>query len=165
MSSGSSEKKFLELIREHENILHKICRIYTNNRADRQDMYQEILLQLWKSYGSFEGRSSFATWMYRVALNTAITTVKKPALLAVDRDLSREAAPVRCSGAVAKEDLDLLYEAIAQLKPVDKAVILLWLEDRTYEEIAGLIGISVKNVSVRLVRIRKKLETTIKGMV
>lgn len=165
MSSGLHEKKFLELIREHEGILHKICRIYTNNRTDRQDMYQEILLQLWKSYGSFKGRSSFATWMYRVGLNTAITMVKKPALLTFDRDLSREAAPVRGSGELGKDDLDLLYEAIAQLKPIDKAVILLWLEDRTYEEIAGLIGISVKNVSVRLVRIRKKLETTIRRMV
>jgi RNA polymerase sigma-70 factor (ECF subfamily) len=155
------EKDFLEQIRTHQNIIHKICFIYCKNKADKQDLYQEIVLQLWKSYSSFNRRSAFSTWMYRVALNTAISATKKfwfyvetgglPEVPYIDEEMTD-----------LSEDIKLLHKAILRLEKVEKAIILLWLENKSYEEIAATTGISVKNVSVKLVRIKAKLAKILK---
>jgi len=158
-----SEKEFLEQIKLHQNIIHKICFIYCKNKSDKEDLYQEIVLQLWKSYQSFNGRSAFSTWMYRVALNTAITTTKKFCFFVDTGGLPDIAFDNECMIDLS-EEIKLLYKAISQLDKVEKAIILLWLENKSYEEISDTIGITVKNVSVKLVRIKARLAITIKHL-
>ena len=143
--------------------MHKICLVYADTKADREDLYQEMILQLWKSYSSFQEKSRFSTWMYRVALNTAITTTKKATLFKSQRRTSPVAYELEESMDYS-EDVRILYRAISQLNKVEKAIILLWLEEKSYQEIAQSIGMSVKNVSVKLVRIKNKLAKLIKMM-
>jgi RNA polymerase sigma-70 factor (ECF subfamily) len=126
-------------------------------------MYQEIILQLWKSFPSFRGQAAFSTWMYRVALNTAITMTKKPNLFVDEQKIP--AIPYEIDKRFEfSEDVKILHRAISQLNRVEKGIILLWLEENSYEEIAETIGITVKNVSVKLVRIRSKLGEIMKKM-
>jgi RNA polymerase sigma-70 factor (ECF subfamily) len=157
--SGDEKRKeaeFLELIKKHQSIIHKTCFIFCRNNSDKDDLYQEITLQLWKSFSSFKGQAAFSTWMYRVALNTAITMAKKPDLILASDEVS--AIPYEMENTVDySEDVKILYKAIARLSRVEKGIILLWLEEKSYEEIAEAVGISVKNVSVKLVRIKAKL--------
>lgn len=149
-------KAFVDRIDAHRNIIHKVGWVYGRDAADREDLEQEILLQLWKSRDAFSGNSAFSTWMYRVALNTAITFRRRQR---PTEPLAREPQiPARqAERAEFAEELRQLYGAIAQLSAIEKALILLWLDERSYEEIADTLGIGVKNVSVRLVRIRAKL--------
>ena len=147
---------FLERIGAHRNIIHKVGWVYGRDAADREDLEQEILLQLWKSRDAFSEKSAFSTWMYRVALNTAITFRRRQRPAApLDREPQIPARQVE--QAELAQDLRQLYGAIARLSAIEKALILLWLDDRSYDEIADTLGIGVKNVSVRLVRIRAKL--------
>jgi len=163
MSEGAQlEKEFLDQVKSHQNIIHKICFIYSKNRSDKEDLYQEIVLQLWKSYPTFGKRSAFSTWMYRVALNTAISTTKK-FWFSTGTELPDIAFEDE-SKMDLSEDIRVLYRAISKLAKTEKAVILLWLESRSYEEIAETTGISVKNVSVKLVRIKARLSEIIRKM-
>lgn len=163
MTLERTDKSFLELIHRHQSILHKICFAYCNKPSDREDLQQEIVLQLWKSYPSFKGTSQFSTWMYRVALNTAINRISKPGLL-IDSDKTPDLAYDPCDDYELSEEIRILHKAIARLKKVEKAIILLWLEEHSYEEIAESIGITVKNVSVRLVRAKARLAEIIQKL-
>jgi len=156
MTHEQNHKDFLERIHRHQSIIHKICFVYCNIKADREDLQQEIVLQLWKSYPSFQGKAEFSTWMYRVALNTAINQTRKPGLL-IDSSSSPDIPYDPVDSYNLSEELQILYRAISQLRKVDKAIILLWLEEKSYGEIARTIGITEKNVSVKLVRIRARL--------
>lgn len=167
MDTSGNEKRieaeFLHLIKEHQSIIHKTCFMFCRNNSDKDDLYQEITLQLWKSFPSFKGQAAFSTWMYRVALNTAITMAKKPDLMLASDEVT--APPYDMENTLDySEDVKILYKAIAQLSRVEKGIILLWLEEKSYEEIAEAVGISVKNVSVKLVRIKAKLSEIIKGI-
>jgi RNA polymerase sigma-70 factor, ECF subfamily len=157
------EASFIAKINKHQGIIHKICYVYSNNSIDNEDLYQEVVLQLWKSYPSFKGKSEFSTWMYRVALNTVISLTKKPSLF-----VSQSKAPTTFydieKSMDFSEDVKILYQAISRLKKVEKAIILLWLEEKSYDEISDTIGISVKNVSVKLVRIKNKLAEIIEKL-
>ena len=157
------ESEFLSRIGRHQGILHKICFVYSNSRADRDDLYQEIVLQLWKYYSSFKGESEFSTWMYKVALNTAISLTQKPSLFTYSTDEKEIALDTEHSMDL-NEEIQVLYKAISQLRKVEKAIVLLWLEERSYEEIADTIGITVKSVSVKLVRVKAKLAEIIKKL-
>ncbi|MEE4218303.1 MAG: RNA polymerase sigma factor [Xanthomonadales bacterium] len=148
--------EFTDRVQAHQDIIHKVAFIYGRVPADREDLAQEILLQLWRSYGSFNGRSAFSTWMYRVALNTAITFRRKQRPR-VDEAPEPSVDAIQPLQAELSDALKTLYRAIARLSAIEKAVIMQWLDERSYEEIADTVGISVKNVSVRLVRIRKRL--------
>lgn len=163
MSREQTDKHFLELIHRHQSILHKICFAYCHAAADREDLQQEIVLQLWKSYPSFRGQSKFSTWMYRVALNTAINLTSKPALFS-DSGRSPELAYDPASDYELSEEVRNLHRAIARLKKIDRAIILLWLEEHSYEEIAQTIGITTKNVSVRIVRAKNRLAEIIQKL-
>ena len=156
MKHNRTHQQFLELIHRHQSIIHKICFIYTKNSSDREDLQQEIILQLWKSFPSFKGDAAFSTWMYRVALNTAINQTKRPGLL-IDSTSTPDIPYDPTESYHLSEEIHILYRAISRLKKVEKAIILLWLEEKSYEEIATSIGITVKNVSVKLVRTREKL--------
>lgn len=155
-SPDKIEVEFIAEISKNQAILHKICFLYAKNKMEREDLYQEITLQLWKSYPSFKGKAEFSTWMYRVALNTAVTAIKKSSLF-ID---NRKAIPGLYDldkSMDYSEDIQILYKAISHLNEVEKAIVLLWLEEKSYHEIAETVGISVKNVSVRLVRIKARL--------
>lgn len=145
------------MIYEHMGIIYKICNLYAAEE-DRDDLKQEIIYQLWQSYPSFRGDSKFQTWMYRVALNTAMLglrakRIKYTSLSEIEEEMPEETG----SGSPDEEIVRQLYAHISKLKDLDKTIIFLYLEECSYEEIAEITGISAKNVSVRLVRIREKL--------
>lgn len=163
MTHERTHRHFLELVHGHQSIIHKICFVYSGNRTDREDLQQEIILQLWKSFPSFRENAAFSTWMYRVALNTAINQTRKAGFF-VDSRPDREISCDPFESQAMSEEIQLLYQAIGRLKTVEKAIILLWLEEKSYEEIAETIGITVKNVSVKLVRIRARLAELIEKL-
>ncbi|KJF41857.1 RNA polymerase sigma factor [Draconibacterium sediminis] len=156
----SKKKEFSEMIEKHQAIIHRVTMVYTNGPADREDLFQEICLQLWRSYPNFREEAKFSTWMYRVALNTAISNVRKK-----NRDIHFEQLldndRMETESSDEKEQIQLLYRAISKLNRIDKALILLWLDEKSYDEIASILGISKTNVSVKLVRIKRKLEEMI----
>lgn len=154
-----SETTFEKLIVENQNLIHKICNLYENSEADKKDLFQEITLQLWRSFSSFQEKSKFSTWMYRVALNTAITQKRKKSRSPLSTAISETEYDIPDSSAEesSEEDLKALSWAISQLKPVDRAIIFLYLEEKSYQEIADIIGITTKNVGVKIVRIKAKL--------
>ncbi|RRB13508.1 RNA polymerase sigma factor [Larkinella knui] len=158
------EKEFVSLLNQHPGILYKVCSLYCQEPDDRKDLFQEIVLQLWKAYPAFKSESAVTTWMYRIALNTAISNyrkkVGKPQAVSFSElefqipDLKDDAPD---------EELSLLYASIEQLSPVEKAVITLYLDDNSYDEMAAILGISKSNVGVKLNRIKTKLERIIKS--
>lgn len=153
------EKEFLEIIRANQGIIHKVCNIYCDNEDDRKDLFQEILAQLWKSYPSFRKESKFTTWMYRVALNTAITSFKKIRRLPGFSRLSGESLLIAddLEFPEQEENTLLLKQAVARLSGIEKSIILLFLENKNYEEIADITGITQNYVRVKMNRIKKKL--------
>ena len=157
------KETFISLVNQNLGIIHKVSLTYCYNCTDREDLVQEIFLQLWRSYGSYKGESRFSTWLYRVALNTAINSIRKK-----KDHVIMETLPDNRSYEVRdiekEEQTRLLFSAISQLNKIDKALIFLWLEERKYDEISEITGLSKTAVSVRLVRIRKKLEEIIKSM-
>jgi RNA polymerase sigma factor (sigma-70 family) len=162
----NKETHFLQLIGENKGILFKISKIYQDDPQDRDDLIQEMTLQLWLAFGSFRGDSKFSTWMYRVALNTAIVFFRKQKRrpdseqLPVNFDRGEEHLPA----GEKEEQLAIFYKAVQQLNKVEKALIYLYMEDVAYEEIAANLGISEGNVRVRLNRIKNKLKEIIKQM-
>lgn len=157
------EKEFIRAIGENQGILHKICFVYADSKLDREDLYQDIIFQLWKSYSSFKGRSKFSTWIYQVALNTAITKVRRRKALPSGREFSEEIYNPTIAMDYS-EDLRILYQAISYLSKVEKALILMWLDEKSYKEMSATLGMSEKNVSVSLVRIKRKLTDLIKKL-
>ncbi len=156
------EKSFLEQINNHLGIAHKVCRLYYQDPDERADLLQEMLYQLWKSYPAFGERSSFTTWMYRVCLNTVLTWRKKSTRTSWESlSLHHQQIPEQTAGP-EEEQRQSLYRAIATLSPLNKAIVLLYLDEVSYEEIATITGLTKSNVSVRLVRIKKELELQLK---
>ena len=137
--------------------------MYTATQADKEDLYQEICLQLWRSYRSYRAESKFSTWLYRVALNTAISSVRKERRQVMTVQLDQEEHFV--SRDNEKEAMTrMLFRAVSRLNKVDRAIILLWLEEKEYAEISEIMGISLSAVSVRLVRIRERLKLIMKKL-
>ena len=154
-----SKKEFVALLEENKRIIHKISCLYTSNPADKADLFQDICMQLWRSHKSFREDARFSTWLYRVALNTAISRVRKKKFFDKQEYLDLYYG----SGCDSDEKSKLLFMAIQKLNKIDRALILLWLEEKKYEEIADILGISKTNVSVKLVRIKEKLTEIIKS--
>ena len=152
---------FEKLIVEHQRLIHKICNIYAKSEADREDLFQEITIQLWKSFSSFEHRSKISTWLYRVALNTAITQKRKERKKPLLSSLSEKEMRIP-DNDFDEEDLASLQHAMLQLKNIDRAIIFLYLEEKSYREIADIIGITPKNVGVKIMRIKAKLLSILK---
>lgn len=156
----ANKTEFSELIEKHQAIIHKITMVYANGQSNREDLFQEICLQLWRSYPRFRNESKFSTWMYRVALNTAISDIRKKKT-DIHFEQLHDNDRLETAPSDEKEQVKLLYLAISKLNRIDKALILLWLEEKSYDEIASILGISKTNVSVKLVRIKQKLEEMI----
>lgn len=161
MGRKELEQEFLDHITRNENMVHKICNMYSSSYEERQDLKQEIVYQLWRAFPSFRGDSKFQTWMYRVALNTAIYFNKKK--IPETTDLSNFEAEEDTSYKELEEQLRKLYMAIRTLNQMDRAIIFLYLEKYSYEQIGEIVGITIKNVSIRIVRIKEKLRLIIKN--
>ena len=157
MNKKQLEEHFVNLISENESMIYKICNIYANSNSEKEDLKQEIIYQLWKSFPSFRGEAKVQTWMYKVALNTALYFNKKKSHPLTDfsnAEMREEESPME-----TEEQLKKLYKAIRVLDNIDRAIILLYLEKKTYLQISEIIGITEKHVSVKLVRIKDKLKT------
>ncbi|MFT4806335.1 RNA polymerase sigma factor [Psychroserpens burtonensis] len=155
------EHSFVELLEKHQNIVHKVCRLYTNNQDAHNDLFQEITIQLWKAYPKFRGDAKFSTWMYRVGLNTAITLYRKSKRTIKTQEFETVSFKIKSVeyDDTEEQQLKLLYEAVHQLNDIEKALVLLYLEDKNYKEISETLGISEVNARVKMNRVKKKLRT------
>ncbi len=156
----SSEQEFLDKIEKHKGIIFKISKMYMDGKDDRDDLFQEITYQVWKAYPRFKGNSEFSTWLYRIALNTAIIFLKNEKKRSfIGREDFSNYKIVQDEFDHEKEDkLSAMYKAIHQLNPIDKAFIFYYLEDFPGKEIAGQMGISEGNVRVKMNRAKNKLK-------
>lgn len=154
------EKEFIQIIQKNQGIIHKVCNIYCDEQEDRNDLFQEIVAQLWKSFPSFRKESKFSTWMYRVALNTAITSFKKTKRRPDQNRLTYDNFQIKDEGydTEIEENIKHLHRAVAQLTGVEKSIVLLYLENKKYEEIAEITGITQNYVRVKMNRVKKKLK-------
>jgi RNA polymerase sigma-70 factor, ECF subfamily len=157
----AEEKKFIDLIDQHQGLIHKVCIMYENDPDVRNDLFQEIVLQLWKSFPSFRGEAKITTWMYRIALNTAISGFRKDTRKVKTEDLNDKHFNISERPDDREENFQKLQWAIRQLSEIDRAMIMMALEEVPYEEIAETVGISQNNVRVRMNRIREKLRKMI----
>lgn len=158
-----AELYFVNLLEENQNILHKICRLYTADIDSHKDLFQEMVIQLWKAYPSFKGDSKFTTWAYRVALNTAISLyrVKKRKITTVEWDNSLQNIRYEEYDDQQEQQLASLYKAVRKLNDIEKALVYMYLEDKDYAEISETLGISEVNARVKMNRIKTKLKTMI----
>ena len=154
------EHKFISEFQEHQNIIHKVCRMYTTNKDAHNDLFQEITIQLWKAYPKFRGDSKLSTWMYRIGLNTAITLYRKSKRRIKTQDYDTVLYKIKSTeyDDTEEEQLKLMYKAIQHLSDIDKALIFLYLEEKNYKEISETLGISEVNARVKMNRIKSKLK-------
>ncbi|MBT8303624.1 MAG: RNA polymerase sigma factor [Bacteroidia bacterium] len=159
--SKELEHRFVEELEKHQNIVHKVCRLYTNNQDAHNDLFQEITIQLWKAYPKFRGDSKFSTWMYRVSLNTAITLYRKGKRAIKTQNMDDVLYKVKTEDYddTEEQQLKLLYKAVHQLNDIEKALVFLYLEDKSYREISNTMGISEVNARVKMNRVKTKLRT------
>jgi len=161
--SKESEIEFEKKIREHHLLIHKVCRIYAYTEADRQDLFQEIVIHLWKSYHKFRGLSQFSTWMYRVAINTAVTGLRR------QKDFIKFYEPAALpayhadEAGAEEEQWQQLMTAIGKLNEIEKAIVMLYMEDRSYEDMEEILGISQGALRVKMSRIKDKLRKLTKN--
>ena len=150
------EKEFALMVKEQKSTIYTVCYMFSKDQDEVNDLFQEILINLWNGFCSFEGRSNIRTWVYRISLNTCISQDRKKKHrntipLSMDIDLFSDQDS-------DSRQVEMLHQRINQLGPFDRAIILLWLENMSYDEIGQIVGISTKNVSVRLYRIKEQLK-------
>lgn len=150
------EKEFEQLVKKHKNTIYTVCFMFSKDSEEVNDLFQEVMIAIWQGLPTFKGQSNIATWIWRISLNTCISCERKkkknvtvPLSMDVDyfEDKDADAQQVR-----------MLYERVHQLKPFDRAIVLLWLEGIPYDEIAAIVGITTSNVATRLFRIREQLK-------
>ena len=150
------ETAFAQMVKEHKNTIYTVCFMFSKDSDEANDLFQEVLINLWQGFASFEGKSKIDTWIWRVSFNTCISQERKkkrtsaiPLTMGIDlfNDKDDDTKQVK-----------MLYDRIHRLKPFDRAIVLLWLEGMPYDEIAAIVGITTKNVSVRLYRIKEELK-------
>lgn len=152
------ENNFVRLIKQHQGLIHKVCLMYENDSDDRNDLFQEIVLQLWKSFPSFRGEAKITTWMYRIALNTAISGFRKRTRKVQTEDIDERHHNISDQPYEdGEEEFQRLQAAIRKLPEIDRAMIMMALDEMPYEEIAETIGITQNNVRVRMNRVRERL--------
>jgi RNA polymerase sigma-70 factor, ECF subfamily len=159
--SENIEQSFVKQLKDNQNIVHKICRLYTSNQDAHNDLFQEITIQLWKAYPKFRGDSKFSTWAYRVALNTAITLYRKSTRTVTTVDFESKSFFISQEdyNNEEEEQLKLMYKAVHQLNDIEKALVFMYLEDKDYTEISETLGITEVNARVKMNRIKTKLRT------
>lgn len=156
MNKAELEKSFIEMVQQNERIIYKVCSFYVSDEYPLSDLYQEVVYNLWSSYPKFRNESSQSTWIYRIALNTCISGLRKflrkPEKVSVSIFEDAIAAPEEKTGQIKE-----MYNFINQLSKIEKAIVLLWLEEKSYKEIAEITGITVSNVATKLKRAKEKL--------
>jgi RNA polymerase sigma-70 factor (ECF subfamily) len=151
------EIEFAQIAREHKGTIYTVCYMFSNNEDDVADLYQEILVNLWKGFTKFRGESNIRTWIYRISLNTCISFERKKHRKVDTIPLTMDINLYEDSDDDTKQ-VQLLKNRINKLGAFDRAIVLLWLENLSYDEIGNIVGITAKNVSVRLVRIKEQLK-------
>ena len=152
------EFEFTKMIKEHRKTIYTVCYFFSKDSDEVNDLFQEILINLWKGFPKFRGESSYSTWIWRVSLNTCNNKERR-------KKRSVETVPLSIDIDLYNDDdeksrqIQMLYDRISRLEPFDRAIILLWLENMTYEDIAGIMGISLANVTTRLFRIKEQLKS------
>ena len=154
---GDNKKPdFERLVREHKSTIYSVCYMFTETREEADDLFQEVLISLWQGFDTFRGESALRSWVYRVSMNACISYKRKKKIRTEPLEFTADViAPDSAEGKQAR----LLHQRISKLEPFDRAIVLLWLENLSYDEIAAIVGISTKAVGVRLVRIKDKLKT------
>lgn len=161
MKKTDLELEFELKLKEYKLLIYKVCRMYTNDPNNIQELYQDIIIQLWKSYPKFRGESKFSTWLYRIAINTALMSLSKPkrSIQISDIELQHVHVSYEEDIGLKEEQHQQLYAAIQQLNDVEKSVVMLYLEDKSYEEMEEILGISNATLRVKMNRIKEKLRT------
>ena len=152
-----TEREFEKMVREHKGTIYTVCYMFSQDNEEVADLFQEILINLWKGSGTFRGESSLNSWIWKVSLNTCISSDRKKKRLPKKEPLSMNINLFEDVDEGSRQS-NLLRERISKLGPFDRAIVLLWLENLSYEEIGQIVGISTSNVSVRLVRIKEQLK-------
>ena len=164
MTTPELQERFQTRVDEHKKILYKVCNSYCRNRDDRDDLAQEIIIQLWRSFGRFDERYRFSTWMYRIALNVAISFYRRENTrtqhVVSDEEHIMEAVDDTES---QPEGIRLLYQFIEGLEPLNKALVLLYLDGNSYQEISDVLGISETNVATKINRLKKTMKQEVSG--
>ena len=160
----NKENKYKKIISEHHDMIYRLCCSYEENADNRKDLFQNILIRIWKGLNSFENRSSISTWIYRIAVNTSIDFLRKkdsnkhhPKYIDINDIEIIDKSKNLENELILSEKIKVMYKCINKLEFIDKTIIFLYLEDLSYREISEIVGISEKNVSVKLSRIKKKL--------
>jgi RNA polymerase sigma-70 factor (ECF subfamily) len=155
------ELEFELKLKEYKLLIYKVCRIYASDPNNIQELYQDIIIQLWKSYPKFRGESKFSTWLYRIAINTALMSLSKPkrSLQYSDVELHNVQVPDEDDMGLKDEQQEQLYLAIQQLNDIEKSIVMLYLEDKSYDEMEDILGISNATLRVKMNRIKEKLRT------
>jgi RNA polymerase sigma-70 factor (ECF subfamily) len=154
--NNDKEHQFELLVRQHKRTIYTVCYMFSHNKAEIDDLFQEILIRLWNGFDTYEGRSDARTWIYRVAFNTAINQDKKQRRRIETVPLTVDIDPYEADDP-STHQIRELYDRISRLDLIDRSLILLWLEGISYDEIGAIIGITPNNVGVRLGRIKEKL--------
>lgn len=157
-SCDNVEREFLSVIREYERVIYKVCYLYTTKNATLNDLYQDVVLNLWKAFPKFRHECKISTWIYRIALNTCISFIRKEKNVPEIVTLTQEIDWMTEDRDPLMEMLRQLYRMINQLGQLEKSIILLYLEEKSYEEISEITGLTVTNVATRLSRIKDKLK-------
>ena len=152
------QKKFKKFIEEHTGIITKICSVYTDGQEEFKDYYQEVTLQLWRSFDTFRGDAKISTWVYRIALNVCLSQVRKKKRKVKTTTLENIQVATDNEDKEKEEKVALLYRSVKQLKEAERALILLYLDDKSYKEIADILGLTVTNVGAKVNRIKTKLK-------
>ena len=150
------QTEFAQIVKENKSTIYTVCYMFSKDTDEVNDLFQEVLVNLWKGMSSFKGQSDIRTWIYRIALNTCISTDRKKKITTIP--LSMDANLFQDQDEDTKQ-VKLLHNRISKLQPFDKAIVLLWLENISYDEIGEIVGISTKNVASRLFRIKEKLRS------
>lgn len=152
------EREFARIVKENKSSIYTICYMFSNREDEVNDLFQDILINLWKGYEKFEGKSKISTWIYRVAMNTCISAERKKKSGGEKVKLDTDLNLYENTEDLDTRQIQMLHKRISKLGVIDRAIILMWLENMSYEEIAAVVGISVKNVSVKLYRIKEQLK-------
>ncbi|HMC85736.1 MAG TPA: RNA polymerase sigma factor [Chitinophagaceae bacterium] len=157
-----TEKIFTDSIKQNQKIIFKVCSLYMDNEQDKKDLFQEIVLAAWKGFKNFKGDAKFSTWLYRVALNTAITFYRKEKRQIETAELKDQLAGIADNTYKQEDQIIAMNKAIAELSKIDKALVMLYMEDYDYQEIGEIIGITANNVAVKMNRVKAKLKESSK---
>ena len=158
METKELEREFLDMIAAQKRVIYKVCYIYAKDQDDLNDLFQEVVLNLWKSFPNYRGDSKLTTWVYRIAMNTCITFLRRSNTRLQTIPMTADVASLVADEEGRTGQLQELYRLINKLGKLERALILLWLEERSYQEMADILGISKANVAVKLLRTKEKLK-------